>query len=399
MKLKIFSSVMIASLLASMLLVSMINTGSAEFLLGAPAKFYIKLPNGTQWMNVSAAPPYDIGDKFNITVGIANVTEMSAYGFTMAWNATYMNATGNYWLDPYFVGLASSMPPKWSGAMIEYITNDLDHDIFGGALGKPLIGFFCGLGQAALGAKYNITGTFDIVKIEFRINAYGPHGYYIWKNPVNYAPWPYVAGQPYLQQEGTFPAAIHQTYSGWKRPVGGAAVSQNYSVVWCPHPLFAPPTPLSGKVANAVLWIEPPAPYPPEAEKTVEPEIRWVNQTVTVTVTETKPGFNGTATCPITNVTIDWGDTSPLEWEAPVAGQAIFYHNYTDVGDYNINVYCYAAHMPPELAWCNLTNPITVVPEFPAYLLMPLFLTATIIAVAVAKIMWSKKPKGRVNVK
>ena len=42
---------------------------------------------------------------------------------------------------------------------------------------------------------------------------------------------------------------------------------------------------------------------------------------------------------------------------------------------------------------------IPVVPEFPAYLLMPLFLTATIIAVVLAKTVWSKRPRGRVDAK
>jgi len=354
-----------------------------QYSLGAPAVFLIKLPDGTQYMNVTTAQ-YDIGDKFNITVAIHNVTTMTAYGLTLVWNATYQNCTGNWWLSSFFMG--EIIAGRWSAAGIGYVGNDYDKDKLGGILGIPLIGAFVGLGQSALKPKNNVTGDFDIVTIEFRINAYGPHGFYIWKDPVNYAPWPYAGGQPYLSYEGAFPTAVHPTYSGWLAPpVPG--VKKPYDVIWAPG--------YTGD-ANALLFYPP---YSPEATKTEEPASPWFNETVTVTVTETKEGFNGTTFCPITNVTIDWGDTSPLEWMAPVAGVATFTHNYTLEGNYFIKVYCYAEGMPPDLAWYNITdNLITVVPEFSAYLLIPLFLTTTIIAVVSAK-MWSKRPRGRVDVK
>jgi len=367
---------------AGMLALTPVGT---QFLLGAPAVFLIKLPDGTQYMNVTTAE-YDIGDKFNITVAIHNVTTMTAYGLTLFWNATYQNCTGNWWLSSFFMG--QLIAGKWSAAAVGYIGNDYDKDVLGGILGIPLIGAFVGLGQTALKPANNVTGDFDICTIEFQVNAYGPHGFYIWKDPANYTPWPYVDGQPYLSYEGAFPTTVHPTYSGWMSPpVPG--VKKPYDVIWAPG--------YTGD-ANAIISYPP---YPPEAEKTEDPDPPIVNQNVTVTVTQTKAGFNGTHNFPITNVTIDWDDGSDLEWQVPTGDppQAVFIHNYTVEADYDIKVYCYAAGMPPDLAWYNITNPITVVPEFPAYLIMPLFLTTTIIAVASAKIVWSKKPKRRVDVK
>jgi len=350
MKGKAISLALIASLLASMLL---IGTGSAQYLLGATAKFGIKLPNGGQWMNVTAGPPYDINDLFNITVEIKNVTAMTAYGVSFAWNATYMNATGNYWLSSFFMG--QMIAGKWSAASIEYITNDA-----AAYLGLPIprrIGLFIGLGQTALAAKNNVTGTFDIVTVEFRINAYGPHGFYIWKDPGLCGAWPYVAFQPYMQQEGMFPPAIHPTYTGWMSPAG----KQTYDVQWCPHPLFAPPAPLSGRVSSAMLWIQPPPPRAPTAVKTLSPSFPKVNETVTVTVTQTAPAFNGTAINNINQVTIDYGDLSPTNTSAFTPPSIKFYHAYAAAGPYIIKVYCKAPSQPPDKTWCNLTNPITII--------------------------------------
>jgi len=52
-----------------------------------------------------------------------------------------------------------------------------------------------------------------------------------------------------------------------------------------------------------------------------------------------------------------------------------------------------------DIPHVRLPYPITVVPEFPAYLFMPLFLTATIIAAVLAKTVWSKRLRGRFDVK
>jgi len=346
MKLKAFSLIMIASLLASMLL---IGIGTAQFLIGATAVFLVKLPNGTQYMNVTTAQ-YDVGDKFNITVAIHNVTTMTAYGLTIVWNATFQNATGNWWLSSFFMG--EVIAGRWSAASVGYVGNDYDKDVLGGALGVPLIGAFVGLGQSALKPKNNVTGDFDICKIEFQINAYGPHGFYIWKDPANYAPWPYAAAFPRLAYEGGFPPATHPTYSGWMTPPA-PGVKQSYDVIWWPKfPLY---------VANALLWIQPPAPKAPTAVKTLSPSFPKVNETVTATVTQTKPAFNGTHTNDISQVTIDWGDTSATE---TLTGPSpwVFTHEYTASGPYLIKVYCFAAHQPPGTEWCNLTNPITIIP-------------------------------------
>jgi len=377
-----------AGMLASTLLMAQFNKDIAW------PKIAIKLPDGTQDMNVSATAPYDIGDKFNITIELQNVTVMDAFGITLVWNSTYMNMT-RWW--------SVFTAPNWGSPMLAFWTNDL-RSVAGPWYGlvPPRIGAFVDLGQAVLGDQNNVTGTFALCKIEFRINAYGPHGFYIWKDPAKYKPWPYGSlpggpNWPYLQQEAAFPEALHLPYCNVM--VAPGAELTDYNVRWSKNKWYAPPAPLSGRVSSAMLWIHPPAPHSPEAEKTEDPEPAIANETLTVTVTQTKAGFNGTHNFPITNVTIDWGDGSPTEWMAPVAGVATFTHNYTFENGYFINVYCYAAGMPPDLAWYNETNPITVVPEFPAYLIMPLFLTTTIIAVASAKIVWSKKPRDRVDVK
>jgi hypothetical protein len=356
MKLKIVSSVMIASMVASMLLISMVNTGSAEYLLGANAAFYVKLTNGippgqpTWWNATGSLVP---GQKFNITCGIQNVVDMAGYGFTLTWNATYMNMT-RWWLSPYFV--AERNAGNWSAALLEFWTNDL-RERPGLNLLPPRIGMFCGLGQTALGA-FDKTGSFDICTIEFQINLFGPHGFYIWKDPANYNPWPYAGGQPYLQNEGAFPVPFHQTYSGWVNSVG----KQNYDVVWCVHPLFAPPVPLSGKVANCMLWINPPPPFPPTATESYTPPFPLTGQNVAVTVTQTSPGFNGAALCPITSVTIDYGDGN-INASVPFTPPSIvFNHAYSVAGPYLIKEYCYAAGMAGlgGLAWANISSAITI---------------------------------------
>jgi len=345
MKLKAFAIIMIASLLASMLL---IGIGTAQFLLGATAVFLVKLPDGTQYMNVTTAQ-YDVGDKFNITVAIHNVTAMTAYGLTLVWNATYQNCTGNWWLSSYFLGQV--IAGKWSAAGIGYVGNDYDHDVLGDLLGIPLIGAFVGLGQSALKPANNVTGDFDICKIEFQINAYGPHGFYIWKDPANYAPWPY-GPMPQLGYEGAFPPGVHPTYSGWMTPPA-PGVKKPYDVIWWPKfPLL---------LANALLWIQPPAPKAPTAVKSYTPSFPFVNDTVTITVTQTAPAFNGTATNNINQVTIDYGDGSPTNTSAFTPPSIVFYHAYTLAGPYTIKVYCKAPSQPPDKTWCNLTNPITIV--------------------------------------
>jgi len=352
MKLKVLSLVIIASLLASILLIG-IGTAQYNKAIDWP-KIAVKLPNGTQDMNVSAAPPYDIGDKFNITIEIQNVTEMSAYGITILWNSTYMNMT-NWW--PLWA------PPNWGSALIAFWTNDL-RTVAGPWFGlvPPRIGAFVDLSQTAFGAQYNKTGTFALCKIEFRINTYGPHGFYIWKDPANYPDYNYYPGTVpvywELQQEGAFPEAIHLPYCNVM--IAPYADLTEYNVRWSKNPYFAPETHYSGRVSSAMLWIHPPAPYPPVATKTHSPAFPFVDDIVTFTITQTKAGFDGATTRPISSVTIDYGDLSPTNTSAFTPPSIKFYHAYTAKNTYTVKVYCYAAGMPPSLAWCNLTQPITI---------------------------------------
>jgi hypothetical protein len=397
-KLRKISLLMLMSLLlVAGMLASSLTPTRAQYLKNATAKFYMRLPNRGTWDNATGVMVP--GSKFNLTIGIANVTQMTAYGITFVWNSDYVAATGRYWLSSFFEG--ELLAGNWSAKSLGYITNDLASKV---PPAPATCGALVDFGQTALGAAYNVTGTFDIVTVEFQAVSYGPEGFYLWKDPSNYGTSPPYSGwiQPYLQDEYAFSALYNTPYwitsSGWLNPSGS---TQDYDVVWCSSPLFAPPTPSTGKVANAVLWINSPAPHAPVATVSFTPASPLIQQTVKVTVTQTSAGFNGTATFPITNVTIYYGDSSPLQWKAPNAtGVATFTHNYTALGLYTIKAYCYAAGMPSSLAWDNVTvtPQVNVVPEFPAYLLMPLFFTTTIIAVAVAK-MWSKKPKGRVNVK
>jgi hypothetical protein len=352
----------------------------------------VELPNGTQDMNVTNAHPYAVGDKFNVTVWINNVTELDGFGVTVFWNSTFQSMTafswsaamkaqqlaGNWSLSPVILGTewtnnATAMSGKpWSGHI-------------------PInIGAILGIGGTALADAYVFTGNVEICILTFVINNVGAHWYYIDKDPGNYGSNPSSWPTPYLTIESEF-ALVHFPYC-LVEVAPGDSIS-NYGVAWCKNPLFAPPTPLSGSVLNAVLLTYTPA-SAPVATITYTPASPHFNQTVTVTVTQTSAGYNGTANCPITNVTINYGDGTPTQWKAPASGVATFTHNYTAMGLYTIKAYCYAAHMPSNLAWCNITATpqINVTPEFSAYLLTPLFLATTIIAVAVAK-MWSKKPK------
>jgi hypothetical protein len=415
-KLRKISLLMLMSLvLVSGMLASALAPVKAQYLIGATPKFYMYLsPNGLNYFNATAAhSSLTIGSKYNLTIGIANVTHMNAFGISMIWNSSQMTFDGNFWLSPFMTRettkQAGQTIANWSGPYVTYMGNDISDDMFSGILGNPHIGAVESFACTGNTAKHNLTGTFDILIMEFTVNYYGAEGFYLWKDPTGYSPtnasmWPlpqcyqeYVGAHYY----GILPGTTYWiTSSGWMDTSGAV---QSYDVVWCINPYFNPATNtmIPSPIANAVVWINAPAPSAPVANMSYTPTSPAVGQTVTVTVTQKSAGFNGTASCPITNVTINFGDGSPHRWKAPVAGVATFTHNYTAIGSYTIKAYCYAANMPSNLAWCNLTSTtaITVVPEFPAYLLMPLFLTTTTIAVAVAKIMWSKKPKGRVNFK
>jgi hypothetical protein len=360
----------------------------------------VELPNGTQDMNITNAHPYAIGDKYNVTVWINNVTQLDGFGLTVFWNSSLTNMTAfswsNFMIAEKNAGNWTFSPTRGPGTPgypygIDWTNNATLMS------GKPWtglipynIGAILGIGGGTASDAAPLTGNIEICVLTFQIKKVGPHWYYIDKDPSNYGSTPSAWPTPYLSIEAEF-AAVHFPYC-LVELAPGATVS-NYGVAWCKNPYFAPPTPLSGSVLNAMLLTYTP-PSAPVATITYTPASPHFNQTVTVTVTQTSAGYNGTATCPITNVTINFGDSSPRQWKAPVSGVATFTHNYTTIGLYTINAYCYAAHMPSNLAWSNKTAspPVNVIPEFSAYLLTPLFLATTIIAVAVAK-MWSKKPK------
>jgi hypothetical protein len=139
--------------------------------------------------------------------------------------------------------------------------------------------------------------------------------------------------------------------------VAPGAELHDYNVRWSQNPYFAPPTPLSGRVSSAMLWIQPPMPRPPSCTIGVSPTYPIEDDTVTATVTTTA-GFDGTTPRPVTMVILNWGDGSANETDntAPF----VFTHVYTDPGSYLIKAWCYAGGMPPQLAWCNTSKPITV---------------------------------------
>ena len=248
---------MIASLLASAALIGTVYGWG--YTPGAAAKFKIKLPDGSQFMNVTPPTPYDIGSKFNITVEVQSVTAMSAFGVTVVWNSTFCQFTGNYWMSP--VMFAELLAGRWTSSFLGFWSNDT------APATVPNVGVFDGYGQTALYPN-SLTGTYELVILEFQVMSYGPSGFYLLKDkgPLE-----------------TAYAALGLTPSGWMTATTPYGESEPYDVVW---------------------WVEP---------------------------------------------------------------------------EFNAEMY--------------------VVPEFPAHLFMALFLIATMIAVVLAKTVWSKKPRGRVDVK
>jgi hypothetical protein len=295
---KVSLLVLMSLVLFAGMLASALPPIKAQYLKNATAKFYVKLPNGGTWENATGV--LGIGQKYNITVGIANVTKMIGYGVTFVWNSTFMSSTGKYWLSPFFK--AERDAGNWSSAMIDqgYPTNNLSKTLGLSAI-PPTVGAFRDFGQAALGIQYNVTGTFDIVTIEFVINTYGPEGFYLWKDPSLYPMPPNAINwpQPYLQQELAFSPLYGTPYwltnCGWKDTTG---VKQPYDVVWCSNPLFSPPAPLSGSVANAVLWAVPaPLPYPPLPDVavtgvTLSSDFAYVGENVSISADIRNLGFS-----------------------------------------------------------------------------------------------------------
>ena len=103
MKRKAFFLLMLTSLLVSILLIG-ISTGTAPYpgyVPGADTKYKVQIDspyynatsNGLYWV----CPPPDIGDNFNVTVYIENVSAMIGYVVTMVWNNSICTSTGNIW--------------------------------------------------------------------------------------------------------------------------------------------------------------------------------------------------------------------------------------------------------------------------------------------------------------
>jgi hypothetical protein len=279
-----------AGMLAPTLVVAQYSTTATAPIIA------VELPNGTQDMNVTYTHPYAIGDSYNVTVWIKDVTNLDSFGLTMFWNASLCNMTNFYWSSTM---LTTS---SWVLAPVTWTNNAT------GMKTRPWytllpnhIGLLDDLGAGTEADIAPLTGNIMICILTFKILTLGPHWYYINKDPSNYgtntALWP----MPQLLIESEYPPRIAFPYSHVN--VVPTSTEINYTVAWCKNPYFAPPNatnpsmPYSGSVLNAVLWTT-----------------------------------------------------------------------------------------------------TTIIPEFPAYMPLLLFLIVTIIAVAVAK-MWTKKPKGHVNVK
>ena len=326
---------MIVSLLASMLL---IGTGMAQYTPGATAVFKVKFSDGTTFKNHTAPTPYDVGSKFNATVEIQDVSLMTGFTVTMGWNAVFLQWTGNKWNSAWLKGLIDA--GEWTSPL-GTIKNDWEIPQV------PNLGGVDGFASSALGAQYNKTGTFELFTLEFQVMNYGGCGLYISKT--------WEPAYPGNQKEQLLHLFVPWSPSGWGTPTTPMGETEPYDVVW------AAPGYLG--ISNLLLIVMPPPPRAPEATKSVAPPFPKVGETLTVTVTQVKPGFNGLALCPITQVTIDWDDGSPTESGAP-SGDPLsiaFTHNYSVKGTYYLKAYCFAANMPLALAWHNLTNVVNVI--------------------------------------
>jgi hypothetical protein len=362
MKLKVISLVMLATLLASIML---IGVGSAQYLITAPEPcptIVLKLPNGTQDMNVTTTQ-YPIGSKFNVTVWFDNVTLFDGFGLTIIWNSTFEVMTA-FNLGPALT--VQKVAGNWTFSALSWSNNAtlMPSEPWTGVL--PLnVGVLNDFGGGAMADAYDFTGNVLICTLTFMVTYIGPHGFYINKDPANYAPWPYTSGGIYLKTEGSVPPQYALPFCSLDEYYQGTTETMmTYQVVWSSNPYFAPPTPYSGALANAMLWIMPyiAPPTAVTAKETVTPTLPTVGQTVTVTVTTT-PGLYSTYTFPVTNVTINWGDGSPENWTVPIANVATFYHAYAVAASYTIKEYCVAKAMVPyfpTLAWANISSAVTV---------------------------------------
>jgi hypothetical protein len=247
----------------------------------------VELPNATQDMNVTDTHPYAIGDSFNVTVWINNATLFDGIGLTIIWNSTFEVMTAFY-LSPKMA--AEKLAGNWTFSPVSWSNNAtlMPSEPWTGVLPYN-VGVLNDLGGGTMADIADLSGNIEMCILQFKITQIGPHGFYINKDPSLYsAPYPIE-----LATEVSVPPQYALPFSEVYEYVSGVTeTSVDYGVSWSTNPYFAPPTPYSGHLANAMLW--------------------------------------------------------------------------TTTG---------------------------VIPEFPAFMPLLLFLIVTIIAVALAKIMWTKKPK------
>jgi hypothetical protein len=370
MKLKVLSIILIASLLASILMIGMIGTGNAEYLVGLKGPMItIKLPNGTQDMNVSGTHPYAIGDTFNVTVWINNVTGLDGFGLTAFWNSSLMVMTA-FTLSPLMT--ACKLNGTWTWSPVRgpgYPGYPYGSEWTNNATlisGKPWtgliplnIGAILGIGAGTASDALPLSGNVEICILTFQIKMFGVHWWYIDKDPANYGNNPGTWPMDYLSLEAAF-VAVHFPYC-LVELAPGATVS-NYGVAWSVNPYFAPPAAYVQNL-NAVLITMPPSPYGASATTTFT-NFPFVHTTIPITVTQSSPGFNGFTLCPITSVKINYGDGSPTNTTSTSGSppSVVFNHAWNISGIYTIQTDCYAAGLAAfgPLAWYNKTYQITV---------------------------------------
>ena len=376
----------------------LIGTTPAQFQSGTKTWFKLTLPNGSQFMNVTAPTPYDVGDKFNVTVSIYNVTEISAFGFTLLWNATFCNATGNYWYSDTIMDLVAQ--GKWDKLPPMYITNDYDHEKLGDVLQIPLIGVAAGFTCKALGAANSITvpGDLEMLTMEFQINTYGPSWFYVWKDPSHYSPWPYT-GAVGLFYESMFPEGTHPTPSMWQSPLGPPPYyTMDYDVLW----YDGQPTPTSAFMfpASALLIANPPPPVIESCDSTgVNKDLFDLSETVHVNGSGYSPST--TYDIYIVNDETSWSDGMTIPTRVPGTNTTVSSNPTGDIpptavwspdltlGKYDIVVdvnnnskYDVGIDALDDMD-IEETAGFHVIPEFPSLIILPLFMIATLLAVIV----------------
>jgi len=110
-------------------------------------------------------------------------------------------------------------------------------------------------------------------------------------------------------------------------------------------------------VPGTVETVPAPAPFGPTAAFTWLPTIPIEGTEVTFDATTSKPGFDGTAMCPITEYRWDFdGDLSP----DVVTGSKVTAYTFATAGDYDVTLEVYAPGAAPETD--SVTHTVKVIP-------------------------------------